>query len=171
MPRPAREDTDDAASRHAFPLSFLPVLAPRGGAAMSRSKTAATWLALIGGTVGLHRFYLHGRRDLLAWLHPWPSLAGLYGVQRMRQLGLDDQLAWVLIPLLGLMLAATMLQAVVYGLTSDEKWAARFGAGRPSGWPAVIGVIVALMLGATALMATIAFSAQRVFEFSAGQPL
>jgi len=134
-----------------------------------RSKTVATWLAFIGGTLGLHRFYLHGARDVLAWLHPWPTLAGLYGVQRMRALGLDDHLSWLLIPLLGFMLAATMLQAVVYGLTSDEKWRARHGATRPSGWLAVIGVIVALMVGATALMATIAFSAQRAFEFSAEQ--
>ena len=132
-----------------------------------RSKTVATWLAFVGGTLGLHRFYLHGPRDVLAWLHPWPTLAGLYGVQRMRTLGLDDHLSWLLIPLLGFMLAATMLQAVVYGLTSDEKWCARHGTTRPSGWLVIIGVIAALMIGSTALMATIAFSAQRVFEFSA----
>ncbi len=129
-----------------------------------RSKTAATWLALAGGTLGLHRFYLHGPRDLWAWLHPWPTLAGLYGVQRMRTLGLDDHLSWLLIPLLGLMLAGTMLQALIYGLTSDEKWSARYGPTRPSGWLAVIGVIVALMIGATALMATIAFGSQHAFE-------
>jgi TM2 domain-containing membrane protein YozV len=35
-----------------------------------RSKTASTWIALLGGSLGLHRFYLHGPRDLLAWLHP-----------------------------------------------------------------------------------------------------
>ena len=68
---------------------------------MSRAKTAATWLALIGGTVGLHRFYLHGRRDLLGWLHPWPSLAGLYGVHA------GDPPAWA--AAIGTLLAAAAL--------------------------------------------------------------
>ncbi len=35
----------------------------------------------------------------------------------MRALGQDDQLAWLLIPLLGLVIAATMLTAIIYGLT------------------------------------------------------
>ena len=136
-----------------------------------RSKTLATWLALLGGGLGLHRFYLHGKADLLGWLLPIPTLLGLYGVLRARQIGLDDQLSWALIPLLGLALAGTMLSAIVYGLTSDEKWHARYnpqaGTEQPSGWFAIIGVLLALTLGATALMATIAFSAQRYFEFQA----
>ena len=30
-----------------------------------KSKTLATWIAVLGGSLGLHRFYLHGFRD--AW--------------------------------------------------------------------------------------------------------
>ena len=87
---------------------------------MSRkSKTFATWIALIGGGLGLHRFYLAGFRDVWGWLYPVPTLIGLYGVQRMRNLGQDDQLAWLLIPLLGIAVSAAMLSAIVYGLTSD----------------------------------------------------
>ena len=136
-------------------------------AARPRSKTLATWAALLGGSLGLHRFYLHGLRDRWGWLHPWPTLVGLYGVVRMRELGQDDRLAWVLIPLLGLMLAGTMLAAIVYGLTPDEKWNARFNPEAPapaSGWAALIGVVLALAVGGGVLMATIAFSAQRYFE-------
>lgn len=135
--------------------------------ARTRSKTLATWLALIGGGFGLHRFYLHGPTDRIGWLLPWPTFAGLYGVQRMLDLGQDDRLSWLLLPLLGLTLAGTMLTAIVYGLTPDEKWNARFNADAApsrSGWGAVIGVIVALMVGAAVLMATIAFSGQRYFE-------
>ena len=136
-----------------------------------RSKTLATWLALLGGGFGLHRFYLHGKADVLGWLLPVPTLLGLYGVLRARQIGLDDQLSWALIPLLGLVLAGTMLSAIVYGLTSDEKWHARYNlqasTEQRSGWLAIIGVLLALSLGATALMATIAFGAQRYFEFQA----
>ena len=136
-----------------------------------RSKTLATWLGVVGGSLGLHRFYLHGWRDALAWLHAVPTLAGLYGVQRMRALGQDDVLSWALIPLLGLMIAATMLAAIVHGLTPDERWNARWNAGRApcrSGWLAVLGVIAALMLGGGVLMATIAFSAERWFTWSSG---
>jgi hypothetical protein len=133
-----------------------------------KSKTLATWIALAGGSLGLHRFYLHGLRDVVGWLHPLPTLAGLYGIERVRQFGQDDMLSWALIPILGLMVASSMLTAIVYGLTSDEKWDRRFNTGGPSshsGWGAVIGVIVALMLGAGVLMATIAFSGQRFFEY------
>ena len=133
-----------------------------------RSKTFATWLAVIGGTLGLDRFYLHGFRDIPGWLFAWPTLAGVYGVQRMRELGADDHLAWLLIPLLGLTLTIAMLTAIVHGLTPDEKWNARYNPNGPlhvTGWATILAVIAALILGAGVLMATIAFSAQRYFEY------
>ncbi|WP_430420805.1 hypothetical protein [Methylibium petroleiphilum] len=133
----------------------------------ARSKTLATWLAFVAGSLGLHRFYLHGLRDGWGWLHVPPTLLGLYGVERMLELGQDDRLAWALIPLLGLALAASMLAAIVYGLTPDERWNARHNAGaavRPSGWLVVFGVVGAVFVGATVLIATIAFSGQRYFE-------
>lgn len=134
---------------------------------MTTSKTLATWLGFLGGSLGLHRFYLHGWGDVWGWLHLPPTLLGAYGVSRMLALGQDDHLAWALIPLLGLSLAASMLAAIVYGLTPDERWNARFNPRSPpckSGWAAVFGVIGALTVGATVLMATIAFSGQRYFE-------
>ena len=132
-----------------------------------RSKTAATWLALVLGGIGAHRFYLRGRKDVWAWLHAVPTLIGLYGLRRMVVLGQDDKLAWILVPPLGLVLAGTMLVAIVYGLTPDEKWNARWNQGRAapaSGWLAVLGVIAALAVGATVLMSTVAFVGQRIFE-------
>jgi hypothetical protein len=137
-----------------------------------KSKTWATWMALIGGSLGLHRFYLRGPGDPWAWFFPLPTLLGVYGVFRARTLGLDDRLSWLLIPLLGLMLAGTMLSAIIFGLTSDDAWNARFNRTAPqhrSGWLNVIGVICALALGATALMATLAFSTQRYFEYQVEQ--
>lgn len=132
-----------------------------------KSKTIATWLALLLGSLGVHRFYLYGLKDKLAWLHPWPTLVGLYGVQRMGELGQDDQLAWVLIPILGLMMSLSMLMGIVYGLTSDEKWNQTHNPGQPvraSGWANIIGMVLCLMMGGICLMSTIAFSAQRYFE-------
>jgi hypothetical protein len=140
-----------------------------------RSKTLGTWLALAGGALGLHRFYLYGRRDLLGWLHMVPTTAGLVGVFRMREWGQDDRLAWLLIPALGLVLSAAMLTAIVYGLTPDEKWDARHNPGQPvrsTGWGPVFGVILALLLGGMVLMGTVAFGGQKFFEWQlqAGAP-
>ncbi|MBC7715875.1 MAG: TM2 domain-containing protein [Pseudorhodobacter sp.] len=136
---------------------------------MSKSKTVATWLALIGGSLGLHRFYLFGARDMWAWLIMLPTFVGAYGIHRMRELGQDDMLAWLLIPLLGFALAASTLTAVIYGLHADERWNAKFNASAPStsGWQAIVGVMFALLIGTGVLMATIAFSAQRYFEYQA----
>ena len=120
--------------------------------------------------MGLHRFYLHGFKDLWGWLFVWPTLVGLYGVMRMRELGGDDHVAWVLIPFLGVMVAIGMFTAIIYGLTPDERWNARFNTGGPQhrmGWSTIIGVIIALVVGGGVLMATLAFSAQRYFEYQA----
>jgi hypothetical protein len=119
----------------------------------ARSKTIATWLALVGGSLG--------------WLHPWPTLVGAYGFWRLREWGVDDTRGSLLVPLLGVMLAATMLQAIVYGLTSDERWAARHGPARPADAPAWLtwtAVVIALAVGVSIAVATMAFTAQRYFE-------
>ena len=145
-------------------------MAPTGVPSMTRrrSKTVAAWLALLLGPLGVHRLYVHGRRDLLAWLHLPPTLAGLLGVWRMRALGQDDGLATLLVPLLGLMIAQAMLTAILWGLCPDETWDRRHHGGVPgpaSGWAAVLAVIAALMVGGAVLMGTIAFSVQHFFEW------
>ncbi|MFL6677240.1 MAG: hypothetical protein ACJ8IK_02795 [Burkholderiaceae bacterium] len=149
-----------------------------------RSKTAATWIAIAGGPLGLHHFYLHGWRNPWGWLYPIPTLVGLAGVIRMRNLGVDDRLSWALIPWLGLTISVAMLCAIVIGLTTDAKWA-RLHAGDPArpvvratreedeespppgivrtGYGPVLGVILALMIGGSVLMGTIAFTVERLF--------
>lgn len=139
-----------------------------------RSKSVAAWLALLLGTWGVHRLYLHGPRDVKAWLHPLPTALGLVGVLRLRTLGQDDPLAWLLIPLLGLMISMAMLVAVVYALTPDEKWDARHNPGQPekaTGWAPVLAAITALLIGGTVFMGTVAYSGQKFFEWQfADQP-
>lgn len=133
-----------------------------------RSKTLATWLSVFGGAFGLHRFYLRGLGDLLGWLHILPTSLGLFGVQRLETFGQDDPLVWGLLPLLGLMIAQGMAHAVVYGLTPDERWDARHNPGRPTvatAWGPVLGVILAVMLGAGVLMSSIAYGVQKWFEW------
>ena len=136
-----------------------------------RSKTVAAWLAFLGGPLGLHRFYLHGLGDLLGWLLPIPTALGLYGIERARLYGLDDGWSWVLIPFVGFTIAGCALVAIVYGLATPEKWNARHNPtlapdaapGRTS-WFTIGAVVLALLFGSTALMASIVFSFQRYFE-------
>ena len=137
------------------------------GHATRRSKSVATWLALVVGSLGLHRLYLHGGRDRWAWLFPGPTIVGAYGFWRLRELGTDDPLGSLLVPLLGISVAAAMLTSIVYGLTPAERWQARHDSSDEAartGWMTVIGVILALAIGATVTMATIAFSAERYFD-------
>ena len=134
----------------------------------TRSKTLAAWLALLLGTLGVHRLYLHGARDRWAWLFPLPTLAGLAGVVRMNTLGQDDGWAWALIPLLGVMISLAMLTAIIYALTPDEKWDARHNPGQPTtatAWGPVLAAVLALLLGGAALMGTVAFGGQKFFEW------
>ena len=137
----------------------------------TKNKTLATWLAALLGQLGLHRFYLFGFKDKLAWLHPLAAAIGWYGVQRARTLGQDDQLAWVLVPVLGFTLAATAITAIFYGLSSLEKWNSTYNPQAPdttagqTNWLVIGAVVFSVLMGATALMSSIAFSFQRYFEY------
>ncbi len=137
-----------------------------------KSKTLAAWLSLLGGAVGLHRFYLYGFRDVWGWLCIVPTLLGLVGIQRMQALGQDDPTSWLLIPCVGFVLAATMLEGIVYGLMPDERWHAKHNSAfadptqlPTSGWGVIFAVVLCLLIGAGVLMASIAFSGQRYFEY------
>jgi TM2 domain-containing membrane protein YozV len=140
-----------------------------------KNKTLATWLAFAFGPLGVHRFYLHGITDWLGWLLPIPTALGLYGIQRAKQFGLDDTASWVLIPFLGFTLAACAGMAIYYGLMDAEKWNARFQPDQPSAaagqtnWLTIGAIALALLLGTTVLMASLAFSFQRYFEYQIEQ--
>ena len=139
-----------------------------------KNKTFTVWLTLLLGSLGLQRLYLVGRFDRWAWLILLPTAVGWYGVVRARTLGLDDLWSWILIPSGGFALAASALVAIRYGLMDAPAWNARFNpqaepedaAGQTQGLT-VLGLGASLMLGTTVLMATIAFSFQRYFEFTA----
>lgn len=146
--------------------------APRPNNGRMKNKTVAAWLAFIGGPLGLHRFYLHGLGDTLGWLLPVPTALGLYGIQRVQQFGQDDQLSWMLIPLLGFTIAGCALVAILYGLSSPEKWNTSFNPQTPqnaapgtTNWFTIAAIAVSLMVGAAVLMASLAYSFQHYFEY------
>ena len=137
-----------------------------------KNKTLATWLAFVGGPLGLHRFYLFGMGDWIGWLLPLPTLLGLYGISRARALGLDDPWAWVLVPLLGFTIAGCCLTAIVYALMTPEKWNARFNSAASeddvaggTNWGTIIAIVLSLMVGTGVLMATLAWSFYNYFNY------
>ena len=139
---------------------------------MKKSKTVAAWLAFVGGPLGLHRFYLHGLTDMLGWLLPIPTALGFYGIQRVQQLGQDDRYSWVLIPLLGFTIAGCALQAILFALKTPEAWNARYNptaapdaAQGQTRWATIGAIVASLLIGTTVLMASLAFSFQRYFEY------
>lgn len=137
-----------------------------------KNKTTATWLTFLGGPLGLHRFYLHGFGDVIAWLHPVPTALGFWGVDRMLTYGQDDKLSWILLPILGLFMAYTSLLAIIYALTDQEKWNARYNPGQPpdavagaTNWLTIGALVFALMWGTIAFMSGMVYGFQRYFEY------
>lgn len=120
-----------------------------------KNKTLACLLAIILGAIGAHRVYLHGWRDHWAWLHVAAAvltLLLLFGGSA----GEFAYLPLVLSALVG------MLMALVIGLTPDEKWDAAHNSQHPrrteSRWPLAVLLVLAMMLGATGLIAVMARS-------------
>ncbi|MGH8807494.1 MAG: NINE protein [Noviherbaspirillum sp.] len=120
-----------------------------------KNKTFATFLAAVFGGLGLHRFYLHGKKDLAGWLHFATAPLSLLGVL----LKPEQPVMFTVMPLIvsGL---ASLIAALVIGLTPDEKWDSTHNraAGRQSrsGWLLIILLVITFGAGATAFIAAIA---------------
>lgn len=137
-----------------------------------KNKTLTVWLAVLGGSMGLHRFYLRGLGDWLGWLHPIAAALGWWGVERVQAYGQDDQLSWVLIPFLGASIAVACLAAIVYALSDRAKWNGWFNPGLDgesaaggTNWLTIGALVLALLLGTTAFMGSLAFGIQHYFEY------
>jgi TM2 domain-containing membrane protein YozV len=119
-----------------------------------KNKTLATALAFLLGGLGVHRFYLKGSVDRLGLLHVCSlPVAGLvYGV------GQAPNPFWSLLPIF-ISCIAGWIEALVIGLTPDEKWDAKVnpGSGRQSDshWILAVLLVLTMLVGATAVIATL----------------
>ena len=142
--RAARPVLDDTAG---FPFN-------KNTMSQHKNKTLATALAFLLGGIGAHRFYLKGSVDRIGLLHVCSlPVAGLvYG------LGHAPNPFWVLLPII-VSCVAGFVEALVIGLTPDEKWDARYnaGSGRQSAshWFVILLVVLTMLVGATVLIAAI----------------
>lgn len=120
-----------------------------------KNKTLSALLALLFGAVGIHRFYLHGKKDIWGWLHAATLPLSLL----LLPLTSGSLAFFALLPLIisGLI---GILSALVIGLTADEKWDARFnpasGRRSDSQWPLALMMVLAFGLGAIGTIATMA---------------
>ncbi|MDB5794851.1 MAG: hypothetical protein JWR25_1230 [Noviherbaspirillum sp.] len=98
-----------------------------------KNKTLATLLSAVLGGLGAHRFYLYGKKDKWAWVHIFFFPLSVY---------------------------AGLIEALVLGLTPDEKWDALHNpaSGRQSrsGWGLAILLVATVGFGAIAFIATLA---------------
>jgi TM2 domain-containing membrane protein YozV len=133
-----------------------------------RSKTLTALLAFLFGSVGAHRFYLYGWRDVFGWAHVIGTALGIPGVLLLVATERASTLGWALALPGAVSLLAAFLAAIVYGLRPDEKWDAQFNEGHDarsaSGWGVVFVVIFSLLIGAFLLMSGLAVAFQTYFE-------
>ncbi len=123
-------------------------------AAVHKNKTVATLLALLLGGLGIHRFYLKPGADRIGLLHLCclPVMGILYGAVKPHPF-------YMVLPLLVSYIAG-FVEALVIGLTPDEKWDARYNqhSGRQSrsNWVLVLLLVVTMLVATTVLIGTIA---------------
>jgi uncharacterized membrane protein len=119
-----------------------------------KNKTLATFLALAFGAIGVHRFYLRGPFDRLGILHLCciPLVGMVYGA------GHAPNLFWVLLPVLVSAIVG-FLEALVIGVTPDDKWDARHnpvsGVSSNTSWLVALLLVITMLVGMTVLIGTI----------------
>lgn len=98
-----------------------------------KNKTFACFLAAVFGGIGAHRFYLYGKKDVRAWVH---------------------------VALFPLSVFAGLIEALVIGLTPDDKWDVIYNPESAykseSGWPLAVLLVLTFGGGAIAIIAAIA---------------
>ena len=123
-------------------------------AAAHKNKTVATLLALLLGGFGIHRFYLKPGADRIGLLHLCclPVTGILHGAVKPHPF-------YIVLPLLVSYIAG-FVEALVIGLTPDEKWDAQYNAhsGRQSrsNWVLVLLLVITMLVATTVLIGTIA---------------
>lgn len=118
-----------------------------------KNKTVATLLAVLLGGIGAHRFYLRGSLDKAGLLH----VASLPIAGLVIGLAPEADIYYKVLPVV-LSYLVGFLEALVIGVTPDEKWDAAFNAnsGKKSAskWPLAVLLVCTMLLGTTGLILT-----------------
>ncbi len=121
-----------------------------------KSKILALLLAIFLGGAGAHRFYLYGKRDFLAWNYLLALLLFIGAV-----IVAQGPHSWTIsvLALFPISIYIGLVEALVIGLTPDEKWDARFnphsGQSTRSRWPVAVLLVLTFAIGITAFLVSI----------------
>ncbi|MES3024899.1 MAG: NINE protein [Pseudomonadota bacterium] len=119
-----------------------------------KNKTFATFLALVLGGIGAHRFYLRGSLDRLGLLHVTciPIAGMVWGISP------HANPFYHLLPFL-VSWTIGFVEALVIGVTPDEKFDAAVnpasGKKSQSSWIIAVLLVVTMMVGTVTLIGTI----------------
>lgn len=121
-----------------------------------KNKVLAMLLAIFLGGAGIHRFYLYGKRDFLAWNYLLALLLFICAV-----VVAQGPHSWTIsvITLFPVSIYMSLVEAIVIGLTPDDKWDTRFnphsGQSTRSRWPVAVLLVLTFAIGITALLISI----------------
>lgn len=121
------------------------------------NKTVATLLTTLTGFLGLHRFYMYGRRDFWGWVYLAGSVLYFFLVVGHMP---ETPFANNYFALFPLPIYVSVIESLVIGLTPDEKWDAKHNPHvlipAQSAWPLAVILILTLFCGYTAFVTSIA---------------
>ena len=136
---------------------------------MKNSKLIFCALGLFLPGTGFNCFYLQGFKSFWAWIQLVALLGGLAGWSLLSVAQFHSAPGWVLITFGFIVIEASWLTTITFGLRPDDKWDAQFNPNieeskrTRSGWPAVLTVIFSLVFGAAVMMTFLAISFEQFF--------
>ncbi|MES2538937.1 MAG: hypothetical protein V4632_24025 [Pseudomonadota bacterium] len=122
-----------------------------------KDKTSATLIAMLLGGIGLHRFYLFGKSSIGGWAYIVATTiyCGIVAAQ-----WLQGSIGTSVLVLFPLPVYIAFVEALVMGVTDDNKWDARFNlhSGRQSRsrWPLAVLLVLSFAVGIVALITSMA---------------
>lgn len=122
-----------------------------------KGKTLCCLLAVLGGSLGLHRFYLYGCRDAAGWLYLATTL--LYLGVLLGSLS-TDVLALAVATLFPLPAFVAAIEGLSLGVVEDAEWDRRhnprvFATSR-SGWVLAVLLVLTVAVTFTSFVASLA---------------
>ena len=136
---------------------------------MKNSKLIFCALGLFFPGSGLNCFYLQGWKSFWAWAQLFALIGGIAGWAILKDTHFHSAAGWILITFGFIAIEASWLTTIAFGLRLDEKWDAQFNPGieeqhrTRSGWPVILTVIFALVLGAGVMMTFLAIAFEQFF--------
>ncbi|QWD77543.1 hypothetical protein [Polynucleobacter sp. MWH-Svant-W18] len=136
---------------------------------MKNSKLIFCALGLFFPGSGLNCFYLQGWKSFWAWAQLFALIGGIAGWVILKDTHFHSAAGWILITFGFIAIEASWLTTIAFGLRLDEKWDAQFNPGieeqhrTRSGWPVILTVIFALVLGAGVMMTFLAIAFEQFF--------